>query len=207
MAIPVQKADGSQAGTVELPASVFDIEPNEAVVHQYVVHYLANQRQGTASAKGRSDTRGGGSKPWRQKGTGRARAGTIRSPLWQGGGVVFGPSPRDFGGRLPKKQKRLALLSVLSDKARSAQVRVVEKIDFPDHKTKNFSALLDALDLKGKKVLVLDESKDRKPFLSARNIPGLKMSRASLTNAYDVLNAEVLLMTPEAIKTVEEVFG
>jgi large subunit ribosomal protein L4 len=207
MAIPVHNADGSQSGTVELPQAVFGIEPKEAVVHHYVVNYLANQRQGTASTKGRSDKRGGGAKPWRQKGTGRARAGTIRSPLWHGGGVVFGPSPRNYTNRMPKKQKRLALRSVLSAKAQSDSIKVIDKLDFPDHKTKNCALLLEKLDLKGKKVLILDESSDRNPFLAARNIPGVKVSRASLASAYDVLNAEVLLMTRDAIKTVEEVFG
>ncbi len=207
MAVSVVKMDGSQASTVELPEKLFGGEPNEVVVHRYVVTYLANQRQGNASTRGRSEVRGGGAKPWRQKGTGRARAGTNRSPLWPGGGITFGPTPRSYYSRMPKKQRRLALLSVLADKAKADRVRVLEALDLEDHRTKSFADLLKTLELNGKKVLFLDQGENRNPYLASRNIPGVAVKRARLVNAYDVINAEYLVITTAGLKELEEVYG
>jgi large subunit ribosomal protein L4 len=207
MSVTVLKMDGSQSSTVDLPEKIFGGEPNEAVVHSYVINYLANQRQGNASTKSRSEVAGGGAKPWRQKGTGRARAGTNNSPLWPGGGITFGPTPRCYYNRMPKKQKRLALLSVFADKARSDRIRVLEKLELPDHKTKNLAGLLKKLELDGKKVMLLDEGKTPNPYLASRNIPGLIVSRARLASAYDILNAEFLVITIAGLKELEEVYG
>ncbi|MEE9441302.1 MAG: 50S ribosomal protein L4 [candidate division Zixibacteria bacterium] len=207
MSVTILKADGSKGSTVELPEAIFGIEPNEVVVHSYIVNYLANQRQGNASTRVRCEIRGGGAKPWRQKGTGRARAGTIRSPLWRGGGIVFGPHPKCYYNRMPKKQKRLALKSVFSDKAKTENIRILDKLDFPDKKTRNLKTLLGNLDLVGKKVLILDEGMKPNPYWAARNLPGIKVSRARLTNAYDVLNAEILVITISGLKEIEEVFS
>jgi large subunit ribosomal protein L4 len=192
---------------VDLPAALFGREPNEAVVHSYVVAYLANQRQGTSSTKTRKEVNGGGIKPWRQKGTGRARAGTIRSPLWPGGGTVFGPTPRSYETRLPKKQKRLALVSVLSDKARNDRVKIVADLNLADGKTKNFAALLGRLGLADKKVLILDEGQNVDLQRASRNIPAVKVSRARLANVYDVLDADTLVITLAGLKDMVEVFG
>ncbi len=207
MGISVYRVDGGQASEVDLPEKVFGIEPNEAVVHGYIVQYLANQRQGNHATRGRSEVSGGGRKPWRQKGTGNARVGTIRSPLWPGGGTVFGPQPRCYYNRLPKKQKRLAIKSIYSDKAKADRIRILESLDLPDHKTKNVAELLGRLELTGKKVLILDEGADRKPVLASRNIPGVKFSRAALANGYDLLNADYLLITLAGLKEIEEVFA
>jgi large subunit ribosomal protein L4 len=186
---------------------VFDIEPNEAVVHQYIVNYLARQRQGTASTKPRNAVRGGGRKPWRQKGTGRARAGTSRSPLWRGGGTVFGPSPRDYGSKFPKKLKRLAVRSILSDKAHGEKIKIVEELKFDEIKTRAMASVLNNLDLTGKKCLVLDEGLNRNLVLSCRNMQKVAFCRAALTNGYDVMNADYLLLTKAGLDKVEEVFG
>ncbi|MFH1701329.1 MAG: 50S ribosomal protein L4 [Candidatus Zixiibacteriota bacterium] len=207
MPVTIFKADGSKGSTIELPEAVFGIEPNETVVHNYIVNYLANQRQGNASTRVRGEIRGGGAKPWRQKGTGRARSGTIRSPLWRGGGIVFGPHPRCYYNRMPKKQKRLALKSVFSDKAKTENIRVLDKLDFPDKKTKNLKTLLGNLELVGKKVLVLDEGMNPNPYWAARNLTGVKVVRARLANAYDVLHADVLLITQSGLKEIAEVFA
>lgn len=207
MSITVLKQDGTKGSTVTLPEAIFGIEPNEVVVHSYIVNYLANQRQGNAATRTRSEVRGGGTKPWRQKGTGRARAGTIRSPLWRGGGTVFGPSPRCYYNRMPKKQKRLALKSVFSDKALGERIVVLENLEMADPKTRDFKSMLQALDLKGRKVLFLDEGINPNPYIASRNLPGIKVSRARLANAYDVLNADVVVITLAGLKEIEEVFA
>jgi large subunit ribosomal protein L4 len=207
MSVSILKMDGSQSSTVELPEKIFGGEPNEAVVHSYVVNYLANQRQGNSSSKTRTEVAGGGAKPWRQKGTGRARAGTNSSPLWPGGGIIFGPSPRSYYNRMPKKQKKLALMSVLADKARSDRIKVLEKLELPDHKTKNFAAFINNMGLGGKKVLVLDEGENVESHRASRNIPDVKVTRARLANAYEILNAEFLVITVSGLKELEEVYG
>lgn len=207
MNIKVYNQDGSESGSVELKDEVFGIEPNEAVVHQYIVNYLARQRQGNASTKTRTDVRGGGRKPWRQKGTGRARAGTIRSPLWRGGGTVFGPSKRSYGSNFPRQMKRLAIRSVFSDKARSERIKVVDKISLEEIRTQAMVGILTALDLNDKKCLILDEGKNEKLTLSVRNLPNVTYSRAALANGYEVLNADYVLFTKAGLEKVQEVLG
>lgn len=207
MNVKVYNQDGAEVGSVDLKDEVFGIEPNEAVVHQYVVNYLARQRQGTHDTRTRTDVRGGGRKPWRQKGTGRARAGTIRSPLWRGGGTVFGPHPRDYGSRLPRKMKSLALRSVFSDKAKSDRIRVIDQISLDEARTKAVVGMLTKLDLSGKKCVILDEGKNETLSLSCRNLQEVVYSRASLANGYDLLNADYVIMTRAGLEKVQEVFG
>ena len=207
MTVKVYNQDGQEVGTVDLKPEVFEVEPNEAVVHQYVVNYLARQRQGNASTKTRSDVSGGGRKPWRQKGTGRARAGTTRSPLWRGGGTVFGPHPRLYGNEMPKKMKRLAIRSVFADKAKNERIRVLDQIQLPEHKTKQMVAVIDKLSLTGKKCLVLDEGVNENLKISCRNMARVKYLRASLANGYDLLHADFVIMTKAGLEKVQEVFG
>ncbi len=207
MNVKVFNQNGKEVGTVDLKPELFDIEPNEAVVHQYIVNLLARRRQGNASTRGRSEVRGGGRKPWRQKGTGRARAGTIRSPLWRGGGIVFGPKPRDYGSNMPRKMKRLAIRSVFSDKARSERIKVLDKIELDQIKTKAVVGMMTRLDLDGKKCLVLDEGRNDKLALSCRNLPKVQYRRAALANGYDLLNADYVLITKAGLDKVHEVFG
>ena len=207
MNIKVYGQDGSEVGSVELKDEVFGIEPNEAVVHQYIVNYLARQRQGNAHTKTRTDVRGGGRKPWRQKGTGRARAGTIRSPLWRGGGTVFGPKKREYGSNFPRRMKRLAIRSVFSDKARAERIKVVDKIALEEIKTRAVVGVLTNLDLSDKKCLILDEGKNENLTLSCRNLPNVTYSRAALANGYDVMNADYVLFTKAGLEKVQEVLG
>lgn len=197
---------GAQVGEIELSDSVFGIEPNEAVVHQVVKAQLANRRVGTASTKTRGEVRGGGRKPWRQKGTGRARAGSRRSPLWRGGGIVFGPKPRDYSVRLPKKIRRLALKSVLSDKVRNDNIIVVDQLLFEEPKTRRMVETLGALKVNSK-ALVVTADGDVNVAKSARNIPGVKPVRADFINVYDLLAHEKLVITKDAVARVEEVFS
>ena len=207
MTVKVYSQDGAEVGSVELDQHVFGTEPHESLVHQYVVNYLARQRQGTASTKSRSEVRGGGRKPWRQKGTGRARAGTIRSPLWRGGGTVFGPSPREYGSKMPRAMKNLAIRSVFSDKARSGGIKVVDQITMEEFKTKAVRGILTRLDLADKKCLLLDEGRNDKLVYSCRNLPGVHYCRATLANGYDVLNADVVLLTRAGLDKIVEVFS
>ena len=207
MDVKVYNQDGQEVGSVQLKSEIFGVEPNEAVVHQYVVNYLARQRQGNASTKVRREVRGGGRKPWRQKGTGRARAGTIRSPLWRGGGTVFGPKPREYGCKMPKKMKRLALRSIFSDKARSERIKILDKLQFEEIKTKAVVNVLAKLDLDGRKCLLLDEGKNENLFISCRNLARVKYCRASLANGYDMLDADFLVITRAGLEEVEEVFA
>ncbi len=207
MEVKLYNQEGAEIGKVTLKDSLFGAEPNPTIVHQYVVNYLANSRQGTSSSKGRSDVSGGGAKPYRQKGTGRARAGTMRSPLRKGGGIVFGPSPRSYRSDFPKKMKRAAFVSALSDKARSEGVVVVDKLDMPEIKTKQLSGVIDKLGLQNKKCLILDEGENRNLFLSVRNMRKVKYSRAPLANTYDIIDAQVLLFTKAGLEKVEEVFA
>ncbi len=203
----VYNQEGKEVGSVELNPDVFGVKPNEAVVHQYIVNYLARQRQGTAKTKVRSDVQGGGRKPWRQKGTGRARAGTIRSPLWRGGGTVFGPQPRSYGNKLPRKMKKLALKSIFSDKAATEGIRVLDQIQLEGPKTKAIAGLVDKLELSGRKLLVLHEGRDDNLMRSCRNLPKVKYCRAALANGYDVLNADVVIFTKAGLEKVGEVFA
>ncbi len=207
MTVKVYNQEGAEVGTVELRDDIFGIEPNEAVVHQYVVNYLARQRQGTAATKTRSDVRGGGRKPWRQKGTGRARSGTTRSPLWRGGGTVFGPQPRKYGAKFPRRMKRLAIKSVLSDRARSERIKVVDKLELPEIKTRRMVDVLTTLDLADKKCLILDAAPNDSVRLSCRNLPRVAYGQAAVTNGYELLNADVILFTRAGLEKVQEVFA
>jgi len=207
MTVKVYNQEGVEVGTVDLKTEVFGVEPNESVVHQYITNYLARQRQGNASTKGRSEVSGGGRKPWRQKGTGRARVGTIRSPLWRGGGTTFGPKPRDYGSPMPRKMKRLAIRSVFSDKAMTERIKVIDRIDFPEIKTRSMASLLTKLGLEGKKCLVIDEGKNENLAFSCRNIQSVKYRRAALANGYEVLDADWVLFTKAGLEKVQEVFS
>lgn len=207
MKVKVYNQDGAEVGSVELSAEIFGIEPNEALVHQYIVNYQARQRQGTVQTKTRKEVSGGGKKPWKQKGTGRARAGTIRSPLWRGGGIVFGPHPRSYGSRFPKQMKRLAMASILSDKARTNAIKVVDQISLSEIKTKSLVGILGKLELKGKKCLILDEGKNNNVEMSCRNIPKAEYRRAALMNGYEALNSDVLVFTKAGLAKVQEVFA
>ena len=204
----VYEANGSKAGTVDLPNGLFDAEVNEFVVHEVVVAYLANQRQGTVNTKERSDVRGGGKKPWRQKGTGRARAGTIRSPLWRGGGTVFGPHPRDHRLKVNKKTKRLALKSSLTARAKDGDVLVIKAIDFSVPKTSAFASMLKSVEAypRKKALIVLDRADDA-TLKSARNIAGVRVTLADAVNTYDVLWADKIVLTSAALKRMEEVYA
>jgi len=207
MTVKVYNQDGAAVGEVELTPEVFGIEPNEAVVHQYVTNYLARQRQGNAATKTRNEVRGGGAKPYRQKGTGRARMGTWRTPLRRGGGTIFGPHPRDYGSRFPKQMKRLAIRSVFSDKARAEKIKVVDKIELTEIKTRSMLSVLARLDLEGRRCLILSEGRNDQLALSCRNIPGVQVRRAALANGYEVLKADYVLFTKAGLDRVVEVFS
>ncbi len=198
---------GNELEKVELNDSVFNDKINEHVVHQVVNAQLAARRGGNASTKTRGKVRGGGRKPWRQKGTGRARHGSIRSPLWVGGGITFGPSPRSYDKKLTKKMKRLALRSVLTDKVQRDEVILVDKIDLDKPKTKAVVQILADLNLEDKKTLIVMPEKDKNLYLSARNIPNVKTLLAGSVNAYDLLDNEMIIFIEEAVKMVEEVLA
>jgi large subunit ribosomal protein L4 len=195
---------GVQTGEIELAESVFGIEPNETAVHAVVKNHLANCRQGTQSALTRAEVSGGGKKPWRQKGTGRARQGSTRSPQWTHGGVVFAVKPRSYSYTLNKKLKRLALKSVLSDKAAKNAIYVVDGLDFADAKTKNAVKLLNAVEA-GKSVVITDGVKQN-VVLAARNIPGVVTTPANILSVYDIVNAKSLVVDKAALATIEEVY-
>jgi large subunit ribosomal protein L4 len=200
--------DGSSAGTVDLPKSLFEAEVNEFAVHEVVVAYLANQRQGTVNTKERSDVRGGGKKPWKQKGTGRARAGTIRSPLWRGGGVVFGPHPRDHRVKVNKKVRRVALKSSLTSRAKDGDVLVIKSIAFDAPKTKSFAALLKGMQAyPRKKTLVVLDKASEATLKSARNVAGIRLTAADKVNTYDVVWADKIVVTSDALRRMEEVYA
>ena len=197
---------GKQVGEITLSDAVFGIEPNEAVVHDVVKNHLANCRQGTQSALTRAEVSGGGIKPWRQKGTGRARQGSIRAPQWTHGGIVFAPKPRSYSYVLNKKVKRLAMKSALSAKAAAGEIIVIDSIKMDSIKTKDFRAFLNAVKADGKS-LVVTPAKDEIVVKSARNIPGVETSMANLINVYDILKAKYLVLDKEALTVIEEVFA
>lgn len=202
--VKVLNMSGSEAGSVELNENIFGVEVNEHVMHQAVVQYLANQRQGTKSAKTRAEVRGGGRKPWRQKGTGRARQGSIRSPQWTGGGVVFAPKPRDFSFKLNKKVKRLALKSALTTKVNNEKFVVVDELKLNEIKTKEMKKVLDSLNVN--KGLVVLEENNKNVLLSTRNIPNVKTAGVNTINVYDILKYESFVITKEALAKIEEVY-
>ena len=198
---------GSQVGDIELNESVFGIEPNESVVTEAILMQRASLRQGTHKVKNRSEVSGGGRKPWRQKGTGRARQGSIRSPQWRGGGVVFGPTPRSYSYKLPKKVRRLAIKSVLSAKVNEENVIVLDALTFEAPKTKEFTAVLKGLNTENKKALIVTADVDENVALSGRNIPGVTIVEANAINVLDVVGHEKLIMTKAAVEKIEEVLG
>ncbi|OYD06533.1 50S ribosomal protein L4 [Paludifilum halophilum] len=204
--INVLDMNGSPVGEMELSESVFGIEPNEAVLHDAVVMQQASQRRGTHAVKNRAAVRGGGRKPWKQKGTGRARHGSIRSPIWVGGGVVFGPTPRTYNYKLPKKVRRLAIRSALSSKVKNDTLVVLDQLSFDAPKTKEMVKLLSNLEA-GQKALVVSNGYDENVALSARNIPGVKLVDAKGLNVLDVLDHDKVIITRDAVSRVEEVLG
>ena len=197
---------GQQVGEVELSEGVFGVEPNESAVHAVVVNHLANCRQGTQSALTRAEVSGGGRKPWRQKGPGRARQGSTRAPQWTHGGIVFAPKPRSYSYVVNKKVKRLALKSVLSAKAADARIIVVDSIRMDEIKTKAFKGFLDAVKCDGKAVVITPEV-DQTVVKSARNIPGVVTTTARMLSVYDLVNAKYLVIDKSALDTIEEVYA
>jgi large subunit ribosomal protein L4 len=203
----VYNQDGQAVGTVTLVDSLFGIEPNESVVHQYVVNYLARQRQGNAKTKTRREIRGGGKKPFKQKGTGNARMGTLRTPLRPGGGTVFGPIPRLYGSVFPAKMKKLAIASVLSDKVKTDRLRVIDKINLADFSTKSVTTILGKLSLVGRKCLIVDQGSTQQLILSVRNIRRVKIDQATTTNGYDLLDAEIVIFTKAGLEKAQEMWA
>ena len=204
--IDVYDIEGKKVKTIELKEEVFGIVPNEAVVHSVLVNYLANQRQGTQSTKTRAEVSGGGRKPWRQKGTGRARQGSIRAPHWVGGGVALGPKPRSYNYTVNKKEKRLAIKSMLSSKVLENELVVVESLPLKEIKTKEMARILNNLKVEGKAVILLPE-KDEIVQKSARNIEGVKTLQIGTINVYDLLKHKNLVVTEDTVKKLEEVYA
>ena len=203
--VSVYNMEGKEVGTIELNDAVFGVEVNEHLVHMAVVQQLANNRQGTQKAKTRSEVSGGGRKPWRQKGTGHARQGSIRAPQWTGGGVVFAPVPRDYSFKLNKKEKRAALKSALTDKVANAKLIVVDELKFEEIKTKNFAQIMKNLDVNNGLVVVNEN--DVNVMMSAKNIADVKMALPNTINVYDIMKAGKVVLTKDAVKTIEEVYA
>ena len=197
---------GKQVGEIELSDAIFGIEPNESVVHDVVKNHLANCRQGTQSALTRAEVSGGGIKPWRQKGTGRARQGSIRSPQWTHGGIALGPKPRSYNYSLTKKTKRLAMLSALSAKAAAGEIIVIDGLDMGEIKTKSFVGFLNAVEATGKSLVVTPEVRTN-VVKSAANIPGVRTTIASTLNVYDILNADKFIIDKAAVEKLQEVYA
>ena len=206
MLTKVYNMSGEQVGEIELSEAVFGIAPNQSVVHDVVKNHLANKRQGTQSALTRAEVSGGGRKPWRQKGTGRARQGSTRAPQWTHGGIVFAPKPRDYSYTLNKKTRRLALKSALSAKAAETAIVVIDEIKMDAPKTKEFAAFLKAVGVEGK-ALVVTAAVDANVVKSGRNIPGCEVTFANLLNVYDIVNAKKLVLDKAALQKIEEVFA
>ena len=204
--IDVYDIKGKKVSDVELAENVFGIEPNETIVHSVLVNYLANQRQGTQSTKTRAEVRGGGRKPWRQKGTGRARQGSIRAPQWIKGGIALGPKPRSYKYTVNKKEKRLAIKSILSSKVLENELVVVDSLDLKEIKTKEMAKALTNLKVEGKSLIVLPE-KNENVQKSARNIDGVKTSLVNTINVYDLLKYKNLIITLDTVKKLEEVYA
>ncbi len=206
MILKVYNTSAKEVGEIEVNESVFGIEYKPHAIHQVVVAQLANKRQGTKSTLSRSEVRGGGAKPWRQKGTGRARHGSIRSPQWKGGGVVFAHKPRDYSKKINKKLKTLALKSALSEKIRAGELIVIDKIEFKEAKTKFMATILKNFEIEKKALLVMCEN-DNNVVLAGRNIPILKTLESALINVYDLVSRNKVLVTLDAIKKIEEVYA
>ena len=203
--VSVYNTDGKEVEKIDLSDNIFGVEINETLVHKAVVAHLANRRQGTQSALTRSEVRGGGKKPWRQKGTGHARQGSIRAPQWTGGGVVFAPKPRDYSKKINKKESRLALFSALTSKLQDEKLIVVDSLAFDAPKTKEFVKVLE--NIKASKALVVLEGENENVVLSARNIPDVDTEVRTAINVYDILKHDSLVMTKDAVKALEEVYA
>lgn len=204
--VDVYDMKGKKVSDVELAESVFGIEPNEAIVHSVLVNYLANQRQGTQSTKTRAEVRGGGKKPWRQKGTGRARQGSIRAPQWIKGGIALGPKPSSYSYTVNKKERRLALKSILSSKVTENELTVVDKLEVKEIKTKTMVKALADLKVEGKTLIVLPEN-NQNVFMSARNIEGVKTIALNNINVFDLLKYTNLILPLDTVKKIEEVYA
>ncbi len=208
--VSVYNMEGKEVGSLELSDAIFGVEVNEHLVHMAVLQQLANKRQGTQKAKTRSEVSGGGRKPWRQKGTGHARQGSTRAPQWKGGGIVFAPTPRDYSFKMNKKEKRAALKSVLTTKVNENKFIVLDELKLDEIKTKQMAQVLQALHTDGA-LIVLNEKKaqddDKNVILSARNIPQVKVSRTNSINVYDILKYKTVIVTKDAVATIEEVYA
>lgn len=202
----VHTIDGEKIGELKLNDNLFNAKINKHIVHQIVKRYLAEKRRGTASTKNRSEVSGGGKKPWRQKGTGRARVGSIRSPLWVGGGVVFGPDNRDYGYTIPKKMRLVALKSVLTDKAKNNEIIILDKLELKNGKTKEICNLFNNLHLDSNKVLIIMDKEDELIKRAVRNFEDTMVITANKINTYDLLNHKKILITKDALRIIEEVF-
>ncbi|MBR5583200.1 MAG: 50S ribosomal protein L4 [Lachnospiraceae bacterium] len=203
--VSVYNMEGKEVGTMELNDAVFGVEVNDHLVHAVVVAQLANKRQGTQKAKTRSEVSGGGRKPWRQKGTGHARQGSTRAPQWTGGGVVFAPTPRDYTIKLNKKERRLALKSVLTAKVQENKFIVLDELKFDEIKTKNFQAVLNNLNV-NKAMVVLNDN-DKNVVMSAKNIPNVITAQTNTINVYDILKYNTMIVTKAAVETIQEVYA
>lgn len=203
--VTVYNIEGKQVGTIDLDDQVFGVEINEHLVHKAVVGQMANKRQGTQSAKTRTEVSGGGRKPWRQKGTGHARQGSTRSPQWKGGGVVFAPKPREYSKKMNKKERALAIKSALTSKVNNEKFLVLDQIAFDEIKTKKMREVLDNLKV-NKALLVLDK-KDENITLSARNLPNVRTILSNSINVYDILRYDTLVITKDAVAQIEEVYA
>ena len=203
--VSVYNMEGKEVGNIELNDAVFGVEVNEHLVHMAVLQQLADKRQGTQKAKTRSEVSGGGRKPWRQKGTGHARQGSIRAPQWKGGGVVFAPVPRDYSFKMNKKEKRAALKSALTDKVQNNNVVVVDELKFDEIKTKKFAEVMNNLKATRKALVVLADN-DKNVVLSARNLAEANTTLTNTLNVYDIVNAKTLVLTKDAVAKIEEVY-
>ena len=203
--VSVYNMEGKEVGSIELNDAVFGVEVNEHLVHLAVVNQLANKRQGTQSAKTRSEVSGGGRKPWRQKGTGHARQGSTRAPQWTGGGVVFAPKPRDYSFKMNKKEKKIALLSALSSKVNDSKIVVLDSFNLDEIKTKKFAEVMN--NIKVSNALFVIEGENKNVVLSGRNIPTVKVSATNEINTYDVLKYDTLVVTKAAVEKLEEVYA
>lgn len=204
--IAVLDITGKEVGSIELPDSIFSVTPNNSVMHDVVVNHLANMRQGTQSALTRSEVSGGGRKPWRQKGTGHARQGSIRAPQWRHGGVVFAPKPRDYSYSVNKKVRRLAMKSAFSSKLLTSDIIVLDSLHMEEYKTKAVANILNVIGVENKALIVLPELDD-KIIKSARNLKGIKTSQVNTLNVYDILNANKLVILKDAVAKIEEVYA
>ena len=203
--VAVYNIEGKKVGTLELNDAVFGVKINNHLVHMAVVSQLANKRQGTQSAKTRAEVSGGGRKPWRQKGTGHARQGSIRSPQWKGGGVVFAPKPRDYSFKMNRKEKALAIKSVLTSKVQEEKIVVLDQLSFDEIKTKKMKAMLDSFKLE--KALVVLDKREENVILSARNLPKVRTVLTNSINVYDILKYDTLVLTKDAVAKIEEVYA